>query len=460
MTVTGTVTGTGRAEPAPTPIGGGPGRPGRVQLVALELAVIAVGCAVFANRPVAVLATGIGALAMLAVTLGRSRRRWVYESFAARRRLRRRRHAATLALRRPDGPGPLAALAPGLRVRAVVDRGTAIGVGQDELGWFAAAAVAPWTGLSGDRQATLPLARLARLVADGALPVSTLQVVTHNVPAPSAGLDPRTACASSYRELLGQASALTDQQIWIAVRLGTRDGADAAAERGGGLAGVDRALAAGLARIGTALDSAGFDHRVLDAEGLRQALMVSCGLQRQSGSAPLPTAQPVAGSLADRAPAAERWAFWQAAGALHVCFAIRSWPAAALGPVGSVAPPGSAGPVGSVVPAGSAGSAKPVGSVAPAGPVGPAPGLLAALAQVPLAAAVDTSVSLRAADDGLAVRALVRVVAAPDRIAACVQQLLGNAKRLGVELTRLDGEQAVAAYATAPTGAALGMSPW
>jgi type VII secretion protein EccE len=469
MTVTGTVTGTGRAEPAPTLIGGGPGRPGRVQLVALELAVIAVGCAVFANRPVAVLATGIGALAMLAVTLGRSGRRWVYESFAARRRLRRRRHAAALALRRPDGPGPLAALAPGLRVRAVVDRGTAIGVGQDELGWFAAVAVAPWTGLSGDRQATLPLARLARLVADGALPVSTLQVVTHNVPAPSAGLDPRTACASSYRELLGQASALTDQQIWIAVRLGTRDGADAAAERGGGLAGVDRALAAGLARIGTALDSTGFDHRVLDAEGLRQALMVSCGLQRQSGSAPLPTAQPVSGSLADRAPAAERWAFWQAAGALHVCFAIRSWPAAALvpavpvgsvGSAGSVGPAGAPGPVGSVGPVGPAGSAGPVGPAGSVGPVGPAPGLLAALARVPLAAAVDTSISLRAADDGLAVRALVRVVAAPDRIAACVQQLLGNAKRLGVGLIRLDGEQAVAAYATAPTGAALGMSPW
>lgn len=429
MTVTGTATGSVRTAPAPTPIGGGPGRLGRVQLVALELAVVAVGAAVFADRPVALLATGLAAVVLLAVTFGRSRRRWVYESFAARRRLRQRRHAAALALRRPGGPGPLAALAPTLTVRAVVDRGTAIGVGQDELGWFAAAVVAPWTGLSGDRLATLPLSRLARLVVDGALPVSTVQVVTHQVPAPSSSVDGRTTCASSYRELLGQTPTVTDQQIWVAVRLGTRDGADAAAERGGGLAGVDRALAAGLARIGTALDSAGVDHRVLDADGLRQALMVSCGLQRLSGTALVPMGQPVARSLAERVPAAERWASWQAARALHVCFAVRSWPAG-------------------------------IGRDAPAGRGAPAPGVLAELARVPLADAVDTSISLRAADGGLAVRAIIRVAAAPERLAACVQQLLDNAKRLGAGLTRLDGEQAVAAYATAPTGAALGMSPW
>jgi type VII secretion protein EccE len=412
MTVTGTATGTGRARSAPTPMGGGSGGLGRVQLVALELAVIAVGAAVFANRPVAVLATGIAAVALLAVTLGRSRRRWVYEAVAVRRRLRQRRHAAALALRQPTGAGPLAALAPGLTVRAVVDRGTAIGVAQDDLGWFAAAVVAPWTGLSGDRQAILPLGRLARLVADGSLPVSTLQVVTHQVSAPSAGLDGRTACASSYRELLGQ-PAVTDQQTWIAVRLGTRDGADAAAERGGGLAGVDRALAAGLARIGTALDAAGVDHQVLDADGLRHALMVSCGLQRLGGAAPVPTDQPVARSLADQVPAIERWDMWQAAGVLHMCFAVRSWPAA-------------------------------IGRDAKAGGANPAPGLLAELARVPLAAAVDTSLALRPADGGLGVRALIRVVAAPAGLAACVQQLLAKANRLGGGLTRFDGEQAVA----------------
>jgi type VII secretion protein EccE len=408
------VTTTRSAQPrlAPTPISGGPGRLGRVQLVALELAVIAVGGAVFADRPVAVVATGIAAVVLLAVTFGRSKRRWAYESIAARRRLRRRRQAASVALRQPGGPGSLAALAPGLTVRPVVDRGTAIGVGQDELGWFAAAVVAPWTGLSGARAATLPMDRLTRLLAEGSLPVSTLQVVTHQVPAPSAGMDGRTPCASSYRELVGQAPVVTDQQTWIAVRLGPRDGAEAAAERGGGLAGVDRALAAGLGRIGAVLDSAGLDHRVLDADALRQALTVSCGLHRLGG------AVPVARSLPAPVPVAERRTYWQAAGALHVCFAVGEWPAQ------------------------------------------PPPGLLAELTQVPLAAAVDSAVVLRPVEDGLAVRALIRVAAAPDRMNACVQHLLAIAGRVGVRLTRLDGEQAPAVYATAPTGAALGIPPW
>jgi type VII secretion protein EccE len=430
MTTTGTV-------PPPRFVvkttGDRPGRLGRVQLVVIELAVIAVGAAVFAGRPVWMIVAGGTMLLLLVVTLGRSRRRWLYEAVAARRRLRHRHRSVSLALSRPDvatDPGAgtrsaeLTALMPSLTIRAVTDRGSAIGVGQDDLGWFAAMAIAPWTGLSGSRGTTVRLDRIARLLADDSVPVSTLQLATHRVPAPSAWVDERTACAVSYRELLGGTPGLAEEESWIAVRLGPRDAVAAAAHRGGGLTGVDRALVAALGRVGAALTAAGVPHRVLDAGGLRQALAIACGVQwLAGGAAPAQsTAQPVASTLPGAVPVAERWTHWQADGVLHACFAIEGWPAQ------------------------------------------PDPDLTGALAAVPNALAVNSALVLRsvgpARDDGLAVRALLRIVAGPDQLTGCVQHLLATAQRLGVRLNRLDGEHGTGVYATAPTGARLGASPW
>lgn len=397
-----------------TPVDRRPGRPGRVQLIAIELAAIAVGATVYAGAPIATAVAGAAALLLLAVACGRSQGRWVYEAVAARRGLRQRRRAAMLASRVADPPGtastgvirPLAALAPHLSVRAVTDRGTAIGVGQDDLGWFAAIVVAPWTGLSGERAAALPVDRLAKLVTEASVPVSAVQVVTHVVPAPSAGVHGQSACALSYHELLAGRPDVAEQEMWVAVRLAPRDGAPAAATRGGGLAGVDRALAATLARVGTVLTTSGVDHRILDADGLRQALTIACGLQRLAGG---------------MEPVAERWTCWEAAGVVHVSFAVHGWPPQ------------------------------------------PPPGLLGALGQVPGATAVDTALLLRSVDgaeNDLAVRVVVRLAAAPEHVDGCVQELQATAGRLGVRLTRLDGEHAAGVYATAPTGLALGASPW
>lgn len=58
------------------------------------------------------------------------------------------------------------------------------------------------------------------------------------------------------------------------------------------------------------------------------------------------------------------------------------------------------------------------------------------------------------------VQALVRVVAPPGAVDVGVQQLLAAAGRLGVRLVRLDGDQAGGVYATAPTGATIGLVPW
>jgi hypothetical protein len=53
-------------------------------------------------------------------------------------------------------------------------------------------------------------------------------------------------------------------------------------------------------------------------------------------------------------------------------------------------------------------------------------------------------------------RMLVRVVATPETIDDCQRQIAADARRLGVRLVRLDGEQAAAVYATTPTAASLG----
>jgi type VII secretion protein EccE len=392
---------------------------GATQLVAVELVVVAVSTAVLTGTAVTAGVTGVVAAVLLVGALGRFGDRWGYEAVAARHRWwRRRRAVARTSARPPAGPpAPLRPLAGELRITSVTDRGTAIGVGQDELGWFAVLAVAPPAGGDG---AVLRLEWLARLVAEATLPVSTVQLVTRYLAAPSAGLDERTACVRSYRELLGDAALPAHREIWLAARLGPADAAHAAAARGGDLAGVHKALASALARLGTGLDATGLRHRVLDADELRETLTVACGLE-----------QPLAGGLggpvpAGAAPAVERWASWHAAGAVHVCFGVRGWPAQAR------------------------------------------PDLLAEVSRAPGAVTVHTAVLLRPLRDGpaegggdapVAVRALVRVVAAPERIAGCVAQVLGNARRLGVRLNRLDGEQASGVYATAPTGA-TGAPQW
>jgi type VII secretion protein EccE len=395
------------------------GRFGAIQLVAVELAVVAVSAALLAGVPLGVGLTGVAAAGLLAGVLGRSRGRWGYEMVAARSRLEsRRRMIESLAEQPRTGPlRPLALLVPHLAITSATDRGTAIGVGRDELGWFAAMAVTPPTGPVGAPGAALRVDWLARLVAEATLPVSTVQLVTRQLAAPAGSLDDRTACARSYRELLGAASVPAHRESWLAVRLGPWDAADAAAVRGGDVGGVHKALAAVLSRIRTALEAAGLQHRVLDANELREALTVACGLERLGAGISGPvTAAPV--------PVSERWGGWYAAGVVHVCFAVRGWPP------------------------------------------DPRPDLLTEVARLSGAATVNTAVLLRPLRDApggtenaaVGVRALVRVTAAPDRIAGCVQQVLANARRLGVRLSRLDGEHASGVYATAPTAAA-GIAP-
>jgi type VII secretion protein EccE len=359
------------------------GRFGTTQLVAVELAALAGGGAAVAGRPVA-LGLGGAAAVLLGGALGRARGRWIYESAAARLRHRWR-------VMRP--PGQLAGLAPDLTVQAVTDRGNAIGIGQDRLGWFAAVAI---TGLDG--HVTLRLDWLAKLLSDFSVPVTSLQAVVRQAPFAQPP-DERTHCAMSYRELLGTAPAPVNREVWLAVRLGPADAADAASGRGGGVSGVHKAMTAVLARIGTALTASGLLHRVLDAATLRRTLLITCGVPRVGG-------------------VTEKWTGWHSGGLVHMGFAVRAWPG------------------------------------------DPSPHLLSQLAQVPAASVVNTAVMLRPTGSANpAVRVLLRVACAPERAAECARQAQGTANEMGTKLIRLDGEHAAAVYATAPTGGLYGVMP-
>jgi len=360
------------------------GRFGRVQLVAVELAAIAGAGAAFATPPVAI-GLSTAATALLCGALLRVGGRWVYEAAAARWRL----HGRT----RFHNSG-LASLSPGLTIGTYVDRGTPIGIGHDSLGWFAAVAI-----VSANRVA-LRVDWVARLLAGFSAPVTALQLVTRRVPLVGQQ-DETAASAVSYRELLGNAPAPAVREMWLAVRLSPGDAVEAASERGGEVIGVHRALSAAIARIGTSLTAAGIGYLVPDAVGLQRIFTIACGLERPE-------------------PVSEHWAGWHAAGRIHLCFAVRSFPAE------------------------------------------PHPELLTELERVPAASASHTAVILRPNGSGRppSVRMVLRLVTTPEHAAECARQAHQNARRLGVGLIRLNGEHATGVYATSPSGAAQGLKPW
>jgi type VII secretion protein EccE len=388
------------------------GTPGVVQLVSLELAIVALIAASLTGDPIVIAAVGVAAAVLLAAVLGRVDGRWLYEEAGARRRIRQRRAEqarAVAALRRraagaagAAGVEPLTVLAPDCSIIAVADRGRTIGVGSDDDGWFAGLAVGSLAEATGPASPPITLDQLAKMLEESSVPVSVLQLVVYSRP-PAGGVanDKSSAKAAlpvrSYLELLGPESCPVEQAVWLAVRLKPEDAIDAAQSRGGGVEGVHRALAAALGRIEKALSAASVRHRVLDADGLRQALAHACAVESAT-----PVADPAASVR-------ERWASWTSGGVAHASFTVTRWPPSAE------------------------------------------PTLLAELARIP-ARAVNISLSVRRSGDRIAFSGVVRVIAQSDRLRAGVRALTRTAGRLGVKVRRLDGEQAPAVYASAPTG--------
>jgi type VII secretion protein EccE len=374
------------------------GAPGVVQLVCLEVAAAMVLGTAFVSIPL-LIGGAAGALLLLAIAFGRTDQRWWYEQAAAHWQLRRRRRSnsrSTSRLAGADAPRlAMATLSDGLIVRNVSDRGRSIGVGSDERGWFVAVGLGTWLDASGERSLRLDLEHVVRVLDESGVPVSTLQLVSFLTQAPSGLVDGAGVATRSYQELAG--GCPLDQAVWLVARLSPADAVEAAASRGGGITGVERGLAAIVGRIEKALAAAGLPYEVLEADALAQALMLSCGLDRVTAADGV---------------ARERWASWRAGGLDHVGFTITGWPKE------------------------------------------PAERLVTELS-AGAGCAVGVSILMRPKGGEVAFVGLVRVVASTSRLRAATKQLTRTGRRLGVRLRRLDGEHALAVYATAPTGGGL-----
>ena len=372
-----------------------------MQLLLVEAAVVAVAAAL-GRGPVVLAAAGGAALVLLAVALVRRDGRWWLERRLMARRYRQRRRSRPGA--RPDPRlTALRQLSPGLAVENIAaPDGAQVGVGRDDAGWYAVAAVVPSAPMRDAPMAGLPLDALLTTLAEAGQPGAVLQLVTHTVPAPGLAVDPGSPASQSYRQLLGQfgnAPVTVDRATWLAVRLDAQALAEAGADD---VTEVDQAaslVAALVRRVAKALRHVGVPYQVLDAEGLLAALARSADL-----APPPETGQPVLPR--------EEWAVWHSAQLAHRTYWLRDWP-----------------------------------------DLGEAGALLAMLTHTP-AALTSIAVIVAPEEDAgpVDLRCLIRVAAPAAALDQVGRTLTRTMEQARAKLFPLDGEQGPAAYATAPTG--------
>ncbi|HKT01303.1 MAG TPA: type VII secretion protein EccE [Rugosimonospora sp.] len=371
-----------------------------VQLLIAEAAVITV-LAVSGRGVVVLGVAAVLGLVLLALTLTRREGRWWIERRLMTRQYRRRRKVRPVTVPADPRLTALRWLAPGLSVQTIDTRdGAQIGVAQDEAGWYAVAAVSPRAAMRDDAHDGLPLDVLVQALVDVAQPGAVLQVVTHTVPAPSLDLDPARPAGHSYRELLqrfGPVPIPVDRVTWVAVRLDARalaeSGVDGVAETGRAPA----AVATLIRRVAKSLRPLGFTYQVLDAGGLVDALSRSCDLTHPAQSGPAPDPR-------------EDWTAWHSGRLAHRSFWIAEWP-----------------------------------GIAASG---------ALLDWLSTAPAAQSSIAMILVPDGDSVdmRCVARISAPPNELAAVAEAVDRGARTAGARLFPLDGEQAPATYASAPTG--------
>lgn len=371
-----------------------------LQLLVVEVVVIAVTAAFGLGMVAAAIAAAIAAL-LLVVTLGRQGGRWWIEHRVISWRLHRRdRIAGSLA---GDDPrlAALRMLAPGVTIDEVGGADDSlVGVARDSAGWYAVAEITANPGLRATARPPVPLDTLAAALNDADQSgAAVVQVVTHTVPAAASDDE----AGRSYRDLLqryGPAQVPVEQTTWIAVRLD----AVALAEVGADLPeGAPDLVAALLRQLAKSLRRAGLGTRLLDRGGLLDALDRSCDLTVRAGAA-------FHVRNARVTPPHEDWHGWHSGRLTHRSYWLRDWP-----------------------------------SVAQAG------ALLDWLATTPAAL---TSIALTLAPNGdtVDIRCLARIAATSDRLKAVSETLTAGAHTASADLFTLDGEQRPAVYATAPTG--------
>jgi type VII secretion protein EccE len=379
-----------------------PGHLGPISVLQLFLAEAALLglLAVLGQNVIVLIVVALIGVVLLAVTLSRQKGRWWVEhrmmaaQFRRRSRSGRGVHAADSRLR------VLRVLAPRLTVEDVqVSDDSLVGVARDDAGWFAVAEVTAKAPMADGPAEGLPLELLAAALADAPQQGAVLQVVTHTIVAPSLFLKPALPASYSYRELLqrfGPVQIPVDRVTWLAVRLDAQElaemGADSAEE-------APLVVAALLRRVAKTLRRTGVGLRVLDREGVFAALERSCDLQRPNEDAPAPQPR-------------EEWGRWHSSGLAHKTYWLREWPSVAQSH--------------------------------------------ALLDWLTTAPAAQTSVTFVLAPNpnGTAtdLRCLVRVAAPADQLKGVCEAVDRSAKLAHAQLFALDGEQAPAVYATAPTG--------
>ena len=371
------------------------------QLVVLEVVAAAVLAAFRLPRPWFI-AAAAAAFVVLALTFGRSGGRWWYAGVTVWQRLRRRRRAdhrlaaaaaAGSAVSTLDGA---AEFGPRPRLATIAERGGNLGVAFDGAGWYAATAV----DAAVSPEAAFEVA--AGVLAHSGTPVSSIQMLTHTVPAPSTGLDADVPCADSYRELLDGFQTVAHRESWCVARLDVRDAAPVAAGRGGGEQGVHRALTSTVDRLTKSAEGMGVRLRPLGEAELGRALRQSIG------------GETVAAAVADEV--VEHWDAWRMGTLSQVTYALD----------------------------GRLGEPRLVGR------------LWTAVTELH-ADFATVSVSMRRLnekrdDHRVVVKCLVRLAGDEEQIEEICAQLVGLARTYRVRLRRCDGEQGPAVYASALTG--------
>jgi type VII secretion protein EccE len=367
-----------------------------MQLIIVELTLFG-ALAALAYGALAAAGVAIVALAVIVLTLARWRGRWLLErrvmvwGYRGRKRRSRAAGPVTSAL------GVLHRLSPELRVTNVaVAGGRQVGVGQDDAGWFAVATIAPGV-LTTDRP-DVPLDLLATSIADADQAGAVVQLVVRTVPATTTAAT--SPAEKSYRDLLTLIGSQppADRAISVVVRIDARGLAEAIGDHNADLRSAPPVVASLLRRLVTSLRQAEISASMLDADGLLEFLADSCD------------PEPAAGVQTDAYR--ERWSTWRASQLAHRTFWIRAWPSAAR-----------------------------------------ASALFDALFAAPT---TMTTVSIVLDPDprtGLVdLTALVRVTAPPAELGRAGRAIARAARGAKADLFSLDGEQAPATYASAPTG--------
>jgi type VII secretion protein EccE len=369
-----------------------------VQLLLVEVVVVAV-LASLDRGTVTVAAAAAAGLLLLLLVLARRHGRWWLERRVMSRRYHRRRQASVVADGGDVRIAQLRQFAPGLAVQNVsAADGVQLGVARDDAGWYGVVALAPSGREDPDG---LRLDALTAGLAEAEQPGAVLQVVVQTVPAPGVETPGASAAGYSYRQLLARFGALpmpADQATWIAVRLDARLLAESVPDDGADVDAAPTVVAALIRKVTKSLRHAGVAHRVLDADSLLDALVRACDLEHAAHDA-----QP--------ARAREEWSEWRSSRLAHRSFWVRGWP-----------------------------------SIEEAGRW--LAGLSTAGAVTTVAVTLAPEAGGRTAD----LRALLRVAAPPDDLAQVCQAIQRAADQARADLFPLDGEQGPAVYASAPTG--------